>query len=84
MALRLWRIDELQAKLEERGCVPISGWDERFQGRWWKHPVGGRWFLVPLPEEADENGSTNSLMNCRYPEFVLDELFAAVDLGPLR
>lgn len=83
MSLRLWRIEELEAALLARGCVQATGWDDRYWGRWWSHPIGNRWILVPYPEEPDENGDASNPMNCRYPEFVLDELFAAHDLDPL-
>lgn len=81
MALRLWRIEEIEHALEKQGCVKQSGWNDRIAGRWWSL-ASGRWFLVPYPEEPDEDGNASNPLLCRYPDYIVTDLFEAHGLTP--
>jgi len=82
MSMRLWRIEDLEQALIDKGCKQISGWNDRVCGRWWALP-DGRWFLVPFPEEPDENGNSGNPLKCRYPGFVVDDIFGMLGFDPL-
>lgn len=79
MAMRLWRIEEIEARLDQAGCSPVSGWDDRVCGRWWSRP-DGKWFLVPFPEEPDQEGNTANPLECRYPDYIVDDIFRVLRL----
>lgn len=72
MAVRLLTIDELEARLRDLGCNSVRGW--RDNGRLWK-ARDGRYFMVPMPElPPAEEDPTNDPLNCRFPDWQLDDL----------